>query len=194
MNVFKFILIFVSLPAALMAQSDIAPAPIPLEKYARLWENSPFELGVTKGAEKPTGVAAEWILTSLSKMGDKPVVTLLNRTSNESAVLSPGLAGPEGMELVDADVKDDYLQSSVHIRRGSEIAKLTFQQSELNSLQKNQPPGMPQPPVAATGAASQPTTAFTPPRPPPGAIPIPPAPPRRIFSRPPTIGPATTYH
>lgn len=187
----RIILIFFTLPVVLLAEDN--PVPIPLEKYARLWENSPFELGVAKSESKPTGIAAEWLLTSISKVGDKPVVTLFNRASNESTVLSPGLNGTGGLELVDADVKEDFLQSSVHIRRGTEVAKFTFQQNELNALQKNQPLGIPHPPVPG-GLPPIPVAIPTPPPgamipPPPGSAPVLPNPPKRVITRPPNIGP-----
>ena len=111
------------------------PEKIPVEHYQTLWQRSPFELSIQTANAAPTGIAADWLLTSLSRIDGQPVAILVNRTTSETVVVKTKDNGIHGMRVASAQIESDFRKSKVKIVRGAdESAELVFQEQDLASM------------------------------------------------------------
>ena len=72
-------ILFLCTPANLCADEAI-PAPLPKERYDELWMNSPFT--------RSLNVAANYVMTGMARIDNKPVVSLRNTVTGERFSLS----------------------------------------------------------------------------------------------------------
>lgn len=186
-------------PAMQPAKRDEVAVPerIPVEHYQTLWQRSPFELSIQAANAAPTGIAADWLLTSVSRLDGQPMAILFNKTSGETAVVKTKDNGTHGMRLVSAEIMSDYRKSKVKVSRGSEEpVELVFQEQDLTALAALAPAGSAAPPVPVI------QNGIVAPRP-SGSVVVQPGtntptstptirPPRRIISRPNPVRPPTT--
>lgn len=184
-------------PASTVRRDEVAvPERIPVDHYQTLWQRSPFELSIQAANAVPTGIAADWLLTSVSRVDGQPMAILFNKTSGETAVVKTKDNGTHGMRLVSAEIMSDYRKSKVKVVRGSEQAELVFQEQDLTALAALAPVGTAAPPVPVI------QNGIVTPRP-TGSTVVQPGtststststirPPRRIISRPNPVRPPTT--
>jgi hypothetical protein len=166
------------------------PEKIPVEHYQTLWQRSPFELSIQTANAAPTGIAADWLLTSLSRIDGQPVAILVNRTSSETVVVKTKDNGLHGMRIASAQIASDFRQSKVKIVRGNEEAELIFQEQDLASMAALAPvtPPPSSNPAAAANLPGQPTPNPSV-RPGTNATPSVPRRPNRIIVRPKPVTP-----
>lgn len=127
------------------------PEAYPADRYAAMVAQSPFALA-TPVAPPPTaperGFAADWYVTGLARYDDKDFVSVKSRDLATSFSLY-GNEESNGVTLVGVEWSSERGKSTVTVRKGGEIARLEFNQAELQSAAP--PQQMPAP-----GAAGQP--------------------------------------
>jgi len=180
-------------PVPVPAPSLDVPIPekIPVEHYQTLWQRSPFELSIQTANAAPTGIAADWLLTSLSKIDGQPLAILVNRTTSETVVVKTKENSIHGMRIASAQIAPDYRQSKVKIVRGTEEAELIFQEQDLASMAALAPVSLP--PASNPGATANmpgqpaPSPSIRPGTNAPATVPR--RPPNRIIVRPKPVTP-----
>ena len=128
------------------------PAALPAERYAPKGEKSPFALA-TPAAPVVTpqaSFAANWYVSGIARVGDTDFVTI--KAKDLSAQFS--LFGHEpnlgtGVSVASVDWSDTVGKSTVILQKGTETAKLEFNEAELRSPQS----GAPQPPPLGANPA-----------------------------------------
>ncbi len=112
------------------AESSYIPASHTLERYASLWEKSPFSPeSVVPAAANNT----EWLLTGIMVIGDAPIVTLTNQTTTKTVSLSPGQT-VEGLNLVHAEWSNNAQESFAVVSINGSQKRITFDQQSLATL------------------------------------------------------------
>ena len=164
------------------AAGDEVPAGFPVERYSVLWQHSPFTIASVQQTEVPAGFAQNLTVVGIAKIGDKDLVTLLNKQSLERFIVKAE-PNAQGMKVLSVENDSDPLKTSVMLQSGGEIAKVGFDKS---LIQQNQSA-----PHADPNAVAQNTpVAGQPPSPP--ADNMPPVPGRRVRRLPaiPALNPA----
>ncbi len=166
------------------------PEKIPVEHYQTLWQRSPFELSIQTANAAPTGIAADWLLTSLSRIDGQPVAILVNRTTSETVVVKTKDNGIHRMRIASAQIASDFRQSKVKIVRGDETAELIFQEQDLASMAALAPVSLPPSsnPGATANMPGQPNPSPSV-RPGNNTVPSVPRRPNRIIVRPKPVTP-----
>jgi hypothetical protein len=162
-------LIFPALLASLIgvAEAHAEDAAIPqgykVERYAALWERSPFTTAsASDGPAEPA--AAKLVLAGVAKIGNEDIVTLLNKDSQERTLVTQ-TPNAQGYKLVSVEQNSDPLKVVATLLKGTESLKVRFDPALLSAPSKSpQNPGqnpqqsgnlmpMPMPPQAmpATG-------------------------------------------
>ncbi|MDX6767342.1 MAG: hypothetical protein SFU85_11195 [Candidatus Methylacidiphilales bacterium] len=181
-----------STPVTIPSAQTPIPGRVTVDHYGSIWQRSPFELSIQAANAAPTGIAADWLLTSLSRVNGEPVAIVVNKTNGETAVVKMRESSAHNLRLVSADIKTDYRQSKVKIARGTEEAELIFQEQDLSSLASLAPaapaPGNTNPANPVNPAARPPGTSAAIPGLPAGTSSTP-RPPRRLIIRPKPVTP-----
>jgi len=161
-------------PAEAPAPPDAAPAeptdavvpePFPLERYAKLWEKSPFHLESVAPPQESAGLSQQYALTGIAHVSGEPIVFLLERATQLRHMIDRN-ANTSGLSLVQVDVQSKYADSTATIRRGGEVGVIKFDLAAANTPQV--PPGMPpgMPPGAMPGMPTPQIQAAIPGQPP----------------------------
>jgi hypothetical protein len=137
--------------APLCAADAAIPHGYPVERYAALWERSPFTTASVSDAvqEEP---AAKLALAGVAKIGDEDIVTLLNKDSQERTLVTQ-TPNAQGYKLVSVEQNSDPLKVVATLQKGTESLKvrfdpglLTAQSGQPQPTGQNPPPnGMPMP-------------------------------------------------
>lgn len=127
-----------------IASESAIPAPFPSERYALMLEQSPFALA-TPVAPPPAaperGFAADWYVTGLARYEDKDFVSIKSRDLATSFSLY-GSEESNGVTLVGVEWSTERGKSTVTVKKGGEVARLEFNQAEI---QASSPAPIPQP-------------------------------------------------
>jgi hypothetical protein len=123
------------------------PTTAPESRYETLLARSPFALATapTTAAALPS-FAANWFVGGIARIGDTYFVTIKSRDKSKQFTLFGGETDEAtGVSLVDVNWSDALGQSTVVVRKGTETAKLEFNEAEVRAA-----------PAATTAAAPLP--------------------------------------
>ncbi len=150
------------------AADDGLPKPFPKARYEPLRRESPFALASPQATPTPpqASFASNWFVSGIARIGDEDFVTIKSRDlSTQFSLFGRGDA-VNGVGLASVTWSEAVGKSTVILRKGTETAKLEFNEAELHAT----PPPAAKPP-AAGGVTPPNNAAAGGPRPP-----IPPAP------------------
>lgn len=159
------------------APSDaVVPEPFPLERYARLWEKSPFHLESVAPPQESAGLAQQFALTGIAQISGEPIAFILERATQLRHMLDRK-TNTAGLSLVQVDVQPKYADSTVTIRRGGEVGVIKFDLAAAAAPPQppGMPPGMPQVQAGIPGQPPQ-INPGVPAQLPPGVVPAMPNP------------------
>ena len=170
--------LFCALP---FAWAGAIPEGYAVERYSALWEHSPFSLATVQPQAQPS-FAQNLALVGIARIEGEDMVTLLNRVSQERFTVGTE-PNADGIAVVSVDTDSDPLKTRVSIRKGSEVATVSFDKGLLALTQSPPPPpaGVPAQPAAPNNTQPPETVQVAPVRrvrrtiPIPGIIPAPPA-------------------
>jgi len=112
------------------------PATFTPERYAHLWENSPFSAATP---QQVTGPGHDWLLTGLSVLNKTPFATLTHKKTRRSLGLAAG-ESREGLTLIKASLNPDFSESFALIEVNGTEQRLTFDKELLAQFStRNQP-------------------------------------------------------
>jgi len=145
---------------------QIVPEAYPVERYAVLWENSPFQTeSVAPPVESP-GLAQRFSLSGILRENGEYLVWVRERATQQSYMVSKNGPNVIGLSLVEvAESPERQSEASATVRLGGEIGVIKFDAVAA--------PGAPPPPMAMPQPVPQPgVRAF--PQPPRAAPQVPP--------------------
>jgi hypothetical protein len=146
-----------------LAMESAIPAAWPASRYEKMVEKSPFALAtpVAPPSAPQASFAAHWYVTGVGRLGDQDFVTIKSHDASTQFSLLGRETNQEngGVSLASVDWSDKLGKTSVIIKKGTETAKLEFDQSLLNAPVP--PPGAGNP-VARPGPGPMPVTNTAP--------------------------------
>ena len=144
-------LLFTSIAAA--AETPV-PAPHPPERYAPLARRSPF--AVASAAPAPAAqasFAANWYVSGIARIGDQDFVSIKARDLAVQFSLFGHEPNPEnGVALASIQWSETVGKSTIVLRKGTETARLEFNEAELRQTPAASTAGLKPPPTAGTSA------------------------------------------
>ena len=140
------------------------PSGFPVERYSSLWEHSPFTIASIQQEASPAGFAQNLAVVGVAKIGDKDMVTLLNKQSLERVTVTSDSSNAQGMKIVSVAADTDPLKTSVTIQKGSEVAKVGFDKTMIDKANAT-PQNMTSAPMQPIPVAGQPPNPNMPPIP-----------------------------
>jgi hypothetical protein len=170
----RYLFVSASLVGILQAK-DESPIPHsrPASRYAAMKQQSPFALAtpVEPTAPPQASFAANWFVSGIARLGDVDYVTIKARDlSSEFSLYGHDANSQNGVALASIEWSDKIGKSAVIIKKGTETAKLEFNEAEMNgppqiTTAKGTPAGGPKKgtPTAADGlkAALQPLPPYS---------------------------------
>jgi hypothetical protein len=147
------------------------PQAHPKSRYEALRKDSPFALAsATPAPVAPqASFAANWFVSGIARIGDQDFVTIKSRDLAKQFSLYGNHEAVDGVELASVTWSDSVGKSTVILRKGTETAKLEFNEQEVHAQAQapgGKPPAGNPPPNAAGGPRPS-----VPPGISPGAIP-----------------------
>jgi hypothetical protein len=154
------------------AEDSPQPTPLSPDRYAAMAEQSPFALATAPApASTPqASFAANWFVSGIARVGDTDFVTIRSRDASVLFSLF-GREPNQGVSLASVDWSGTVGKTTVVLQKGTETARLEFNEAELRAQpaeaaapMKNPgapPPGAGQPP----GKGAMPWPAGTQPAP-----------------------------
>jgi hypothetical protein len=146
----------VSLAVVRAIGADVAaPAQLPAGRYAAMREKSPFVLATR---DEPTTAAqgtfaSNWYVDGMGRLGDDAFVTIKSRDKTVQFTLFGHEAHPEHhVSVASVNWSDTIGQSSVVLQKGTETAKLEFNQALLRGTVDAAPTTAGGPATASTAA------------------------------------------
>lgn len=110
-----------------VADQFIVPEPLPPNRYAVIWEKSPFALKTAAPAlEAGRSFAAELNLAGLADVDGEVTVYLKNSKSGEYLTVTPTATPESDVVLVKINEHEDPQQVSVEVRKGTETATVKY--------------------------------------------------------------------
>ena len=185
--------IFLFCGALVPGRADDAALPPAISKarYDGLRQNCPFSVAsATPAPAAPqASFAANWFVSGIGRIGEEYFVTIKSRDLSQQFSLYGTHEVVDGVELASVTWSDSVGKSSVILRKGTETAKLEFNEAELHAA----PPPAAKPPTgtAPPNAAGGPRPGGTPGIPP---IPLPTGVPHPVVQQPNTSGGAPQVH
>jgi hypothetical protein len=149
-------------PEAAVDNAETVPQAYPEDRYLSMWDKNPFLLVTATIVQKTESFAKDWALAGISASGGAYRVSIYNKQTGKFERLKEGEAGKE-FRLVSVQYNKDRAKSSVEVARGSETAKLTYddslmsrpvtvQNTQSTTGQPGQNPGAPGNPNLPPGA------------------------------------------
>jgi hypothetical protein len=138
------------------ARAGAIPDSYGEERYAALWEHSPFTLATVQPVAQP-GFAQNLTVVGFAQIDGKDMVILLNRVTQERATLGTE-PNADGIALVSVEADSDPLKTKVTLRKGTEVATISFDKATL-AMAQSQPLVPPPNPPPVNGAAGTPAAA-----------------------------------
>jgi hypothetical protein len=130
-------LLFLATPFAIRLRAE-DESPIPhawsATRYERMKQQSPFALAtpVEPSAEPAASFAANWFVSGIGRMDGKDFVTIKARDlSTQFSLYGHDPNSENGVALASIEWSDKIGKSTVVIRKGSETAKLEFNEAEI---------------------------------------------------------------
>jgi hypothetical protein len=127
-------LVAVALPAWCDPARKAIPTAYPSSRYETLRTNSPFSLA-TAPAVTPTAepsFATNWFVSGIGRIGDADFVTIKSRDlATQFSIFGGETDGKTGVAIVSVNWSEAVGKSSVILRKGTETAKLEFNESEV---------------------------------------------------------------
>lgn len=124
---------------------DVVPS-LPKDRYESLKARSPFALATAVATPAPqASFAANWYVTSIARVEDKYYVTIKGRDLKTQFSIF-GDESFDGVSVASVNWSDAVGKSTVILRKGTETARLEFNEAQLKSA----------PVVAAAGASPVP--------------------------------------
>ena len=153
------------------ADDEKLPQAHPKSRYEALQKKSPFSLAsATPPPSAPqASFAANWFISGIGRIGGQDFVTIKSRDLSKQFSLYGNSEAVEGVALASVTWSDSVGKSTVILRKGTETAKLEFNEAELHA-QAPTPAGKPPTGTAAPSAAGGPRPG-TPQGVPPPAMP-----------------------
>jgi len=143
-----------SIALAVCALGDPAlegvPAAHEKARYEALRAHSPFSLATAPASTPapPASFAANWYVSGIGRIGDADFVTIKSRDLSAAFSLFAGESKNAGeVALVSVNWSDVVGKSTVILRKGTETAKLEFNEAELHAAP---------PPAAGTAQTAKP--------------------------------------
>ncbi len=138
----------------------ISTAAIPtgrgVERYAFIWEKSPFTL--SSAAEEPVaGFSANLVLVGHGVIGGKAYARIMDKATQQRFTVAEGEPS-NGIELVSVEASNDPLQSVARLRKGDETGVIRFDPAMLTAAVAAQP--VPQPNAVVPQPPGVPPTAI----------------------------------
>lgn len=133
-------MIAISGHAAPNALPNALPAAWPISRYQKLMTKSPFAVATPDAQTVSTpGFASSLYVSGIAKIGASNFVTVASRDTKASSfsLTTNGEPTPDGIQLVSVQWAAQLANSKVTIKKGSDVATLSFDQQ---SLQKNLTP------------------------------------------------------
>jgi hypothetical protein len=160
------------LAAAVQATAEaeeVIPTAVPVGRYTVMREHCPFAIATPVAAPAPQqpSFAANWYVSGIARVGDVDFVGIKAKDlSSQFSLYGKEPDAKSGVSLVSIDWVEGIGKSVVTIQKGTEIAKLEFNEAVVH--------GPPQNPVAPNAAPNgrPPAMAIVPP-PGPLAKPVP---------------------
>ena len=135
----------------------VIPKAFPTARYEASWSKNPFLLKTTAVTQPTVSFAQDWVISGMYRNQGKTVVSLMNRQTGErKKVTSEDGEGAE-FTLVKANIAPRPSDSSAEIRRGSEVATLTYDDQLLS-----RPLSTPAPSPVAAAISARPGAKLTP--------------------------------
>lgn len=124
---------------------DPIPTAFPKDRYEVLRQHSPFAVATAEAPPPPgPSFAANWFISSLARVGDSDFVTIKSRdTSTQFSLFGTGDSS-NGVTLASVTWSELVGKSTVILRKGTETAKLEFNEAQIKAA--------PSPPLPAAGA------------------------------------------
>lgn len=144
--------------------ADPIPSALPADRYTAMGANCPFATATpTVAAPSPqASFAANWFISGIARIGDSDFVTVKARDlSTQFSLFGNEPNSENGVILASVNWSETIGKSTVVLRRGTETAKLEFNEAQIHSA----PPPAAEP--GKPGAAKPANAAGVP----PGALP-----------------------
>jgi len=129
-----------SVTLAVSASGDPASDGVPVAhekaRYEALRAHSPFSLATppTVAAPSQASFAANWFVSGIARIGDSDFVTIKSRDLSTAFSLFAQESDPKsGVMLSSVNWSDVVGRSTVILRKGTETAKLEFNEAELRA-------------------------------------------------------------
>jgi hypothetical protein len=116
--------------AASLARGGVIPDGLPVNRYAALWQHSPFTIASVEQVVVQAGFASKLALVGIARIGSEDIVTLLNKESQERFTVG-AKPNDQDLKLVSVEPNADPLKAAATIQKGGEVAKVRFDQSLL---------------------------------------------------------------
>lgn len=132
--------------------TEAEPAPLPAERYAAMAGKSPFALAtaIAPPTAPAASFAANWFVSGIGRLGDTDFVTIKSRDASIQFSLFGNEPNPQyGVAMASVNWSETIGKSTVVLQKGTEIARLEFNEAELRG-----PTPAPDPAAAAKNATS----------------------------------------
>ncbi len=164
-NVMRFhagILFAATLSIASAYGGDPIPSALPADRYSAMGANCPFATATpTVAPSQPqASFAANWFISGIARIGDSDFVTVKARDlSTQFSLFGNEPNSENGVILASVNWSETIGKSTVVLRKGTETAKLEFNEAQIHSAPQAAPePGKPGAPKPAGGGAAPPGT------------------------------------
>ena len=121
-------------PGSLAAADDAVPSAFDKSRYESLRGKSPFAMATAVAA--PTAQASfavNWFVTGVARIGDMNFVTIKSRDLTTQFSLY-GEESVDGVMLASVNWSDTIGKSTVILRKGTETARLEFNEAQLRAV------------------------------------------------------------
>jgi hypothetical protein len=111
-------------------QGNPIPAALPIERYVRLIQHSPFAPATPQATEeaKPS-FADQLYVTGIAKLGAKDCVFISSKDKKETYSLVSGEGESNGLQLLAVEWSDEVGKTKVRVKKGVESGVLAFDQA-----------------------------------------------------------------
>ena len=111
-------------------KDDVIPKGYAVDRYAPLWEHSPFALASVQQETVQASFSQNFAVVGLAKVGNEDLVTVVNKQSMERITLD-STPNAQGIKVVAVESADDVTKLKVTLQKGNETGTITFDRSLL---------------------------------------------------------------
>jgi hypothetical protein len=137
---------------ALAVADDAIPAALPAGRYEHIRTHSPFAVATAEAppVQKGASFAANWFVSGIARIGGDDFVTIKSRDLATQFSLFGKGDKVNDVALASVTWSDAVGKSTVILRKGTETAKLEFNEAEVQATQ----------PAAGTAAGAKPASGI----------------------------------